>query len=289
MRVRYPAHVPPLTVVVCGHVTLDRLGGAVVPGGSAYYAARALAALGARPRVLTAAGPDFPADALAGVEAEIAPATRTTEFVNAYAGGRRTQRVLARAEAIDPARLPAAWRGADALLVAPVLGECDPAALARAVRAPLVGLCVQGLVRAVAADGAVVPRPLGPEAGALAGVTAAILGEDEVAAEPDLPARLAALVPVVAFTRGALGCEILSGGRTLRVGIHPAREVDPTGAGDVFAAAFVFALARGDPPGEAARLGAAAASVAVEGVGGLALPRVGEAFERAKRVKVEVG
>ena len=49
--------------LVCGHATLDRVGGALVAGGSAYYAAHALAALGARVRVLTAAGPDLPADA----------------------------------------------------------------------------------------------------------------------------------------------------------------------------------------------------------------------------------
>jgi hypothetical protein len=49
-----------LTALVCGHVTLDRVAGGLVPGGSAYYAAHALAALGAEVRVLTAAGPDYP-------------------------------------------------------------------------------------------------------------------------------------------------------------------------------------------------------------------------------------
>ena len=52
----------PVALVV-GHATLDQVAGGAVPGGLAYYAAHALAALGVRVRVLTAAGGDFPADA----------------------------------------------------------------------------------------------------------------------------------------------------------------------------------------------------------------------------------
>ena len=62
--------------------------------------------------------------------------------------------------------------------------------------------------------------------------------------------------------------------------------MDPTGAGDVFAAAMLLALARGDDPVSAARLGAAAASIVVEGRGGETLARVGEAWERVARVPV---
>jgi sugar/nucleoside kinase (ribokinase family) len=167
-----------------------------------------------------------------------------------------------------------------------VVGELGPAAFARAVRAPVVGLVVQGLVRAVQPDGGVVPRRLEPEGAALAGVSAAFIGEDEAAGQPDLVSRLAAAIPVVVLTHGVGGCEVIAGGRTRHVGVHRAVEVDPTGAGDVFAAAFLLALARGDDPLDAARLGAAAASIVVEGRGGEALPRVAEAWERAASVPV---
>jgi sugar/nucleoside kinase (ribokinase family) len=281
--------------LVCGHATLDRVGGALVPGGSAYYAAHALAALGARVRVFTAAAEDLPAGALRGdaaalgpIDAEILPAPATTTFENVYGvGGRRAQSVLAAAPALDAARLPAAWREADLLFLAPVLGEVDPATFLAAVRARVVGLGVQGLVRAVRADGTVAPRRWEPRAGALAGVTAAILGEDEAAGQPDLVDRLAREVPIVVFTRGPRGCDVIVGGRVRRVGIHPAREIDPTGAGDVFAAAFLLALVRGADPVGAARLGAGAASIVVEAPAGGALARVNEAVERAARVPVE--
>lgn len=271
--------------LVVGHVTLDRTASGAVPGGSAWYAGRALAALGVRVRLLTAAGPDFPREALAGLDALVLAASVTTTFENAYAaGGRRTQRVHAAAPPLDPGALPEPWRDADVLLLAPVLGEIAPAAFAAAVRARATGLCVQGLVREVRPDGAVAPRRLAPGAGGLAGVGLAVLGDDEAAGDPGLVAALAAAVPLVAFTHGRRGSEVRTAARTLRVGVHPAREIDPTGAGDVFAAAMLLGLARGDDPLAAARLGAAAASIVVEGLGGDALGRVGEAWARVEGV-----
>jgi 1D-myo-inositol 3-kinase len=280
--------VPTPSVLVCGHVTLDVAGGALVPGGSAFYAARALAALGARPRVLTAAGADFPAGALRGVEAVVADAPVTTAFENAYSpGGARKQRVLRAAPPLDPGRLPRGWRSPDVLHLAPVLDEIDLRAFTGAVRARLVGLGVQGLVRAVLPGGEVRHRAWDLDPVALSAVGAAVVSDDDVCGEPDLVDRLAAAVPIVAFTHGARGCDVIVRGQVRRVGIHPTREIDPTGAGDVFAAAFFFALARGDDPVGAARLGAAAASVVVEGRGGETLDRVGEAWERAAGVPAE--
>jgi 1D-myo-inositol 3-kinase len=167
-----------------------------------------------------------------------------------------------------------------------VLDEVDVAAFRTAVRARKVGLGVQGLVRAVAEDGAVTQPPWRPAPAALRGVDVAFLGDDDVRGQADLVDRLAAAVPVVVFTRGASGCEVIAGGRRRRVGVFPTHELDPTGAGDVFAAGFLLALARGDGPVEAARLGAAAASIAVEGRGIEALHRVGEAHARAAQVPV---
>jgi sugar/nucleoside kinase (ribokinase family) len=271
---------------VCGNVTLDAMGGSPVPGGSAYYAARALLALGAEVRVLTTAGEDFPPGALAGTDAVVAPAPRTTAFVNVHGPSGRTQRVLAVAPPLDPGRLPPAAQGADVLLLAPVLGETEPRAFVRAARAARVGLGVQGLVRAALADGAVVQPRWEFGTDALAGVDVAFVGEDDLRGQGDLLARLAAAVPIVVATHGRAGCEVLSRGERRRVGVFRVEEVDPTGAGDVFAAGFLFALASGAGAVDAARLGAAAASIVVEGIAGERLDRVGEAFERVKRVEV---
>lgn len=276
------------SVLVCGHVTLDATPSGTLPGGSAWYAARTLAALGARPLLLTSAGPDFPREALAGIEALVLEAPSSTAFENRYGpDGARAQRVLRAAPPIDARRVPPAWRSPDALLLAPVAGEIDPRAFLAATRPGISGLCVQGLVREIAPSGEVHPRPFDPAAAGLGALGVAVVGEDEARGDPELVRRLAEIVPVVAFTRGARGSEVFARGRRLaRLGVHPAEEVDPTGAGDAFAAAFLLTLARGSDPVEAARLGAAAGSIAVEGRGGEALPRAAEAVERAARVPV---
>jgi sugar/nucleoside kinase (ribokinase family) len=277
----------PPSVLLAGHVTLDRHGAALLPGGAVYYAGLAYAGLGAQVRVATRAGPDFPGAALAGAEVHVQPAALTTLFAAHHdAAGARTQRVEAVAPPVDASDLPVGWREADLLHLAPVLAELDLAAWRAAVRAPFVGLQIQGCVRALAPDGRVVQPRWEPAPAALAGLSAAVLGEDDLVGQGDLVARLAAAVPVVAFTHGARGAEVLVGGRTLRVGVHPAHELDPTGAGDAFAAAFFLALASGAEPVEAARLGAAAGSIAVEGRGGEALARMGEVRDRARRVPV---
>jgi len=276
------------SVVVCGNVTLDRTPSGLVPGGPAYYAGQAWRALGAEVRVLTSTGADYPADALRGVETHVLQAASTTVFQNHYgADGTRTQRVEAQASALSPQAIPAAWRRPDVLHVVPVLSEVDPAALRAALRPRLTGLCAQGLVRVVGPDGTVTQPPWDPPAALLSAVDAVVLSEDDLRGQGDLLERLVRAVPVVAFTRGARGCDIIVRGRTAtRVGVFPVEEVDPTGAGDVFAAGFLFAMAQGAPPPEAARLGAAAASFVVEAPGGTALPRVRDAFARMERVSI---
>jgi len=73
-------------------------------------------------------------------------------------------------------------------------------------------------------------------------------------------AALAARVKLAAVTRGPAGSVVVSGGETLAVAADPvARVVDTTGAGDQYAAGFLFGLARGRPFVDCARLGHLAA------------------------------
>jgi sugar/nucleoside kinase (ribokinase family) len=67
-------------------------------------------------------------------------------------------------------------------------------------------------------------------------------------------------VKIAAVTRGAAGSVVLSGGETIAVPAEPVeRVVDTTGAGDQYAAGFLFGLARGRPFADCARLGHLAA------------------------------
>jgi sugar/nucleoside kinase (ribokinase family) len=74
-------------------------------------------------------------------------------------------------------------------------------------------------------------------------------------------------VRLVVLTRGRAGYTIWSAdGSTSYAGLL-VFEVDPTGAGDVFAAAFVYRYARGASAEESGRFAHAAASLAVQAEG----------------------
>lgn len=73
-------------------------------------------------------------------------------------------------------------------------------------------------------------------------------------------AQLAPQVPVLVVTRGASGAVAIAGGERAEVPAAPVvRVIDTTGAGDLFAAGFLFGHVRGKGLGECLKLGAACA------------------------------
>jgi sugar/nucleoside kinase (ribokinase family) len=69
-------------------------------------------------------------------------------------------------------------------------------------------------------------------------------------------------------TRGAAGCVVVSPAGVLSVPAVPVdRVVDTTGAGDLFAAGFLYGITHGLPPVDSARLGAVCAAEVVSHVG----------------------
>lgn len=87
---------------------------------------------------------------------------------------------------------------------------------------------------------------------------AALTGEEEF--EAGL-ASLAPKVPVLVVTRSAQGAVAIADGARAQVAAEPVeRVVDTTGAGDLFAAGFLFGHVRGRPLADCLRMGAICAS-----------------------------
>jgi sugar/nucleoside kinase (ribokinase family) len=254
--------------LVVGHVTVDQFRGQEVPGGTATYAALAAHALGWEAGVLTCAGPDFdPARELPGVGAFVRRSPVTTRFSTRYDDdGARTQVLSARAEDVDLTPLPEEWRRPDVLLLGPVAGEV-PGGLALAFEAGLVGATAQGWLRAVDVDGRVEPREWRDPGHDLAGVHALFLSEQDLPRAGARAADFLAQVPLVALTRGWEGLRLFTREAVHEVPALPREEVDPTGAGDVFAAAFLLRYHENGDALAAAAFGACAASCVVEGIG----------------------
>lgn len=93
--------------------------------------------------------------------------------------------------------------------------------------------------------------------------------EGELAALGLDPRELARRGVIVCETRGRDGALLFDGGDPVPVGVAPADEVDPTGAGDTFSAAFVTALRAGDAPRAAAEFACATAARTVGVLGAM--------------------
>jgi sugar/nucleoside kinase (ribokinase family) len=255
-----------------GHVSMDRRPGGEVVGGSVSYGSLAARRLGWEVAILSSAGPDFdPGRELPGVPVFLQPSAATTRFVNEYdADGTRHQTVTARADDIRFEALPEEWSSPDALLLGPLAGELSGVS-ATAFSADCIGAIAQGYVREIDGEGRVSAKQwLRPERDLL-GVHVLFLSEYDLPQAEARARELLAVVPIVALTRGWRGLTLVT-----RRGVHdvpslPRPEKDPTGAGDVFAAAFLVRYQETGDPLEAAAFGACAASCAVEGIGATSL------------------
>jgi hypothetical protein len=269
-------------LLAVGHVTWDRIQGQEILGGSASYAALAARRLGWEAAVLTSAGPDFdPVRDLPGIQAFVQEAPATTRFQNDYdEAGTRFQVLRSRASDVDAGTLPDEWRDPDVLLLCPVAGELH-GPLAHSFTAEVVGATAQGWLRAFEEDGTVEPREWTSAATELAGVHALVYSEQDLP-EPDEHARRFLLhVPMVLVTRGWQGLRLFDRRDVHEIPTLPRAEEDPTGAGDVFAAAFLIRYQETGDPLEAAAFGACAASCAVEGLGA---SRLGDRAEVERRL-----
>jgi sugar/nucleoside kinase (ribokinase family) len=187
--------------------------------------------------------------------------------VNQYGpDGVRHQVLLSRAGPVHVGVLPDEWRRPDVLLLAPLAGEIE-GALAPSFEAEAVGAVAQGWVREFAPDGAVSPMEWRDPGAALAGVHVLFVSQHDLPPAGLQPRDFLTWVPMVAVTRGWRGALLYTRDATHDVPGYPRPEVDPTGAGDVFATAFLLRYHETGDAVEAAAFANCAASFAVEGVG----------------------
>jgi len=259
----------------------DRAPGGDVVGGSVTYGSLTAQRLGWEVAILSSAGPDFDAEReLPSVPMFLQPSAATTRFVNEYEpDGTRRQTVTSRADDIRFEALPDAWRAPDALLLGPLVGELSGIA-ASAFEAECVGAIAQGYVRAIDAEGRVSAKSWERCERDLLGVHVLFLSVHDLPDADTRARQFLSLVPLVALTRGWRGLSLLTRDSVHEVPSLPRPEKDPTGAGDVFAAAFLVRYQETSDPLEAAAFAACAASCAVEGVGTTTLGDRAEVLRR---------
>jgi sugar/nucleoside kinase (ribokinase family) len=273
------AGAPPDFVAV-GHLTVDELSGGLRPGGSALYAGLLAHQQGLRVGLLTSYGPDFPFEVLPPeIEVIGVPAAGTTRFALEYRPEGRRLTIRERAARLEAFHLPAHFAEAGLAYLCPVADEVAPE-LVRAFPDAAVGVGAQGWCRVWDRSGIVQMRPWPDPAPILARAQALFLSVDDVAGWEAQALALYQDVPLGALTFAEKGAILFVNGERHTVPAAPATEVEPTGAGDVFAAAFLVRYnATGDAL-EAASYAAVAGALTVEAPGIAGVPTAERLTER---------
>ena len=269
--------------VVIGHVTRDLVADGWRAGGSPSFSAVQAHRLGCTVGVVTRTAGDVGLAALLPFAQIVdAGSNVTTTFENVYRDGVRTQHIRAVADPIEPGDVPPDWRASPTVLLGPVFGEIAPGFASLFDAASSVGVDAQGWLRAADADGSVRHTPWRGDP-FWVGASALFVSDEDLAGDEDQLARWIAGVPIVAMTESWRGARVYADGHWRRMDSFPETEVDPTGAGDTFGTGFLIRLHETGDVGEAARFGAAAASLSVGGVGATAIPSRAEVMARMQQ------
>ena len=157
--------------------------------------------------------------------------------------------------------------------------EVDYAILDKA-RGKIVGVTPQGWLRQWEQDGRIRYRrwQLPPEL--LTRVSALVISEEDVADDPAFIEGCLDKVGALVLTRGDHGARVYARGEWRDAPAYPVNVADPTGAGDVFAAAYFIALEEQRDPFAAAKFANSAASFAIEKPGLEGIPSRAEIIRR---------
>lgn len=261
-----------------GHVAKDLTPAGPQLGGTVSFAALTARALEYSPGVVTACGADLDLSPLAGIPLACTPSIDSTTYENIYGPEGRQQFIRGLAAPLTPAAIPAAWRAAAVVHLAPLAHEIAPALLA-SLGGSFVGVTPQGWLRQWDEAGrvrAAVDEWSGA-AEVLGRANAVVLSLDDIGRDWAVAERWARLASVLVVTQGAEGCTVFARGHGARQFLAPRQEeVDPTGAGDVFAAAFFVNYYETEDAWASARFANQVAALSVTRVGLASVPSVEE-------------
>jgi hypothetical protein len=221
-------------------------------------------------------------DTLSGALVARVPAEYTTCFVNDYSSGKRVQTIESVADKLTYDQILPEWRNPPVVHLGPLCQELDTAIVDRFPRS-LIGVTPQGWLRGWGDDGVVHPVEWADAARVLRKANVVVISEHDVADVLEIR-EWANRARMLVVTMGERGCDVYrqGGGEPFHSpAFKSGSESDPTGAGDVFAAAFLWHLHKSAGDWKtAADWGNCVASFAVEKRGVAGVPKLAEVEKR---------
>jgi len=248
------------------------------------YAGLTAHALGLRVGIVTSWGNELPLSGeLKHIPIISFPAEHSTTFENIYSENRRIQIIHSVAPRLDYHMIPEPWRQAPIVHLGPVANEVEPG-VTRYFPNSLVGVTPQGWLRAWDEQGRVHHSEWPEAAFTLQQSGAAVLSVDDVLNNESRIEEMASASHILAVTEAAAGARVYWNGDVRRFRPPQVEEVDSTGAGDIFAAAFFIRLYLTRDPWESARFANQIAATSVTRRGLDSIPT----FEEVQEYSIEV-
>jgi sugar/nucleoside kinase (ribokinase family) len=256
----------PVDYLVIGHVAVDITPTGNQLGGTAAYAALTARALGLRVGIVTSFGSDAPLGVLDGLHIVSVPSEHSTTFENVKTENGRKQTLHGQAAKLTLEHIPQVWRSAPIVHLAPIAQEVD-ADLAKQLSSSLVGVTPQGWMRGWDENGKVFATDWLNSEQVLGHAGSVVMSVEDVNRNLELVESMAHQTRILCLTEGELGAVLHWNGDRRRFRPVKVTEVDPTGAGDIFATAFFTRLFTTRDPWEAARFATNLAAYSVTRVG----------------------
>lgn len=273
----------PVDYLLIGHVAADLTPTGKQLGGTVSYAALTARAMGLRVGIVTSAGKDAPLHLLDGIQIFNIPTEQSTIFENIKTEHGRKQTLHHQATPITFEHVPHIWRDVPIVHLAPIAQEVD-AAMAGQFSSSWVGVTPQGWMRGWDEQGSVVATAWENSEQVLGQVGGVVMSLEDINRDLELVEWMAHHTRLLCLTEGADGAVLHWHGDRRRYRPVKVEEVDATGAGDIFAAAFFARLRDTKDPWEAARFATNLAAYSVTRVGLLGIPT----HEEIEHCKMEV-
>ena len=273
----------PTTFLSVGHFCYDVSPNGYILGGSASYSTLTARNLGHQARAVTAVGSDFDREnpLLKGISTVYHGSPETTIFDNQYdAKGHRQQFILGAAQQLKGNDIPAEWRTSNIAYLCPIADEVSAEVVHCFSEETLIGATPQGWLRQWDTTGRVNAKRWVTAKDILPYIDILILSDEDLRSYPDELEKYIGLTSIVVLTQGARGATLFQKGTQLDSTAYSVTEVDPTGAGDVFATAFLIRYYQSRSVKEALNFAHCVASFAVEGIGTACIPNLPQVLSR---------
>jgi hypothetical protein len=268
-----PIFLEPIDYLVIGHISQDITPDGIHLGGTATYSALTAKALGLRVGIVTSWAIDTPSPQLAGISTINYPTDISTTFENINTPEGRIQYLYKVAPSLGYNIIPDLWRNPPIVHLGPIAQEVDPT-LVRNFPSSVIGVTPQGWLRSWDKQGRVMCSEWPEASFVLQGSGAVVLSLEDVDNQEARIEEMATFCQILAVTEGVEGSRVYWNGDARRFSPPKVHEVDPIGAGDIYATAFFIRLQMTRDPWEAARFAThlAAYSVTRYGLNGIPTP-----------------